>query len=69
LLLVDKLSQTSNETNLSLINEFTYYVRQQIKKDKQEEIQKIAEKTLNQYPEYNKNFLDENKNIDIDKII
>jgi len=39
LLLADKLSMTSNKENISLINEFFYYLRGEIKKDKQKEIQ------------------------------
>ncbi len=38
LLLVDKLSMTSNKTNIALINEFFYYLRQEIKSSKTKEI-------------------------------
>ncbi len=41
LLLSDKLSMTSNKENISLINEFFYYLRWEIKKDKQKEIQTL----------------------------
>ena len=42
LLLVDKISVTSNKTNISLINEFWYYLWQEIKKDKQTEIKDLT---------------------------
>ncbi|MEI8090850.1 MAG: hypothetical protein WCG98_00925 [bacterium] len=42
LLLVDKLSMTSNRENISLINEFFYYLRQEIKKDKSDEIKSLT---------------------------
>lgn len=42
LLLVDKLSMTSNKENVSLINEFFYYLRAEIKKEKAKEIQTLA---------------------------
>ena len=42
LLLVDKLSTTSNRENISLINEFFYYLRQEIKKDKDSEIKALT---------------------------
>jgi len=38
LLLADKLSMTSNKENISLINEFFYYLRGEIKKGKEQEI-------------------------------
>lgn len=38
LLLSDKLSMTSNKENISLINEFFYYLRNEIKQDKEEAI-------------------------------
>ena len=38
LLLVNKLSMTSYADNISLINEFTLNLREQIKKDKKEQI-------------------------------
>ncbi|MEI7563467.1 MAG: hypothetical protein WCJ39_07690 [bacterium] len=44
LLLVDKISVTSNKTNISLINEFWYYLWQEIKKDKQKEIATLTTK-------------------------
>lgn len=47
LLLADKLSLTSNETNITLINEFMYHLRQQIKESKAVELQTIAQKTIN----------------------
>lgn len=43
LLLLDKLLTTSNQENVWLINEFMYYLIQNIKSDKVEEINKIAE--------------------------
>jgi hypothetical protein len=42
LLLVDKLSMTSNKDNISLINEFFYYLWKQIKADKSKEIQALT---------------------------
>jgi hypothetical protein len=44
LLLVDKLSMTSNKTNISLINEFFYYLWQEIKTSKSAEIKKLTQK-------------------------
>lgn len=44
LLLVDKLSITSNKENISLIDEFFYYLRDEIKKDKSKEIQTLESK-------------------------
>ena len=41
LMLVDKLSTTSNKNNISLINEFFYYLWQEIKKQKKTEIQNL----------------------------
>jgi len=41
LLLADKLSMTSNKENISLINEFFYYLRNEIKKDKDKEIKTL----------------------------
>lgn len=43
LLLVDKLSMTSNRDNISLINEFFYYLRDEIKKNKGNEIKQLTE--------------------------
>lgn len=43
LLLVEKLSTTSNQKNISLINEFVYNLRENILEHKKEEIQKIKE--------------------------
>jgi len=42
LMLVDKLSITSNKNTLSLLNEFFYYLRQEVKKQKQTEIAALA---------------------------
>lgn len=42
LMLVDKLSMTSNKNTLSLMNEFFYYLRQEIKKQKPAEITSLA---------------------------
>jgi hypothetical protein len=42
LLLVDKLSMTSNKNNISLINEFFYYLWKQIKLSKVDEIKKLT---------------------------
>ncbi len=44
LLLVDKISVTSNKTNISLINEFWYYLWKEIKQDKQKEIEELTKK-------------------------
>jgi len=41
LLLADKLSATSNKENISLINEFFYYLRGEIKKGKTTEIKAL----------------------------
>jgi len=41
LLLADKLSITSNKENISLINEFFYYLRNEIKKGKGTEIKAL----------------------------
>lgn len=41
LLLSDKLSMTSNKENISLINEFFYYLRGEIKKGKEKEIKAL----------------------------
>lgn len=41
LLLADKLSITSNKENISLINEFFYYLRAEIKKGKEKEIKDL----------------------------
>lgn len=43
LLLVDKLSMTSNRDNISLIDEFFYYLRAEIKKDKSAEIETLTQ--------------------------
>lgn len=53
LLLVEKLSTTSNQENISLINEFMYNLRMNIKADKKENIKTLKTK-------YNQDF-DENK--------
>ena len=42
LLLADKLSMTSNKENISLINEFFYYLWGEIKKNKDEEIKSMV---------------------------
>jgi len=47
LLLVDKLSMTSNKENISLINEFFYYLWQEIKKTKSNEIKSLKQEYLN----------------------
>jgi hypothetical protein len=44
LLLIDKVSVTSNKTNISLINEFWYYLWQEIKQDRQKEIAELTKK-------------------------
>jgi len=44
LLLADKLSITSNKENISLINEFFYYLRNEIKKWKEVEIKNLEKK-------------------------
>lgn len=43
LLLVDKLSMTSNKEKISLINEFFYYLRNEIKKGKENEIKALED--------------------------
>lgn len=47
LLLSDKLSITSNKENVSLINEFFYYLRSEIKKGKEEEIKTLEKEYAN----------------------
>jgi len=42
LLLVEKLSSTSNKENIALINEFTHYLREEIKNQKNEDIAAIT---------------------------
>jgi len=68
LLLVDKLSLTSNELNISLINEFVYYLWQQIKEQKQEAIQEVIMDTMAEYKEYDSIFTS-NGETSQDKII
>ena len=46
LLLADKLSATSNKDNVSLINEFFYYLRDQIKKTKGTEIKTLEQSSI-----------------------
>jgi hypothetical protein len=41
LLISDKLSMTSNKENISLINEFFYYLRNEIKKNKDKEVKAL----------------------------
>lgn len=41
LLLVDKLSLTSNQSNIALLNEFFYYLWEQIKENKSDQIKEI----------------------------
>jgi len=40
--LVEKLSSTSNKENIALINEFTHYLREEIKNQKNEDIAAIT---------------------------
>lgn len=47
LLLADKLSITSNKENISLINEFFYYLRWEIKKGKEKEIKSLESNYTN----------------------
>ncbi|MEI6426270.1 MAG: hypothetical protein WCO66_02845 [Candidatus Absconditabacteria bacterium] len=47
LFLVDKISMTSDKENISLLGEFVYYLRQEIKGEKQDEIQKIGALEIN----------------------
>ena len=46
LLLVNKLSTTSNSTNVALLNEFFYYLIKNIKENKQEEIEDLKKEYL-----------------------
>ncbi len=46
LLLADKLSMTSNKENISLINEFFYYLRNEIKKNKSTEIKALEKEYI-----------------------
>ncbi|MDD2537496.1 MAG: hypothetical protein PHU61_03325 [Candidatus Absconditabacteria bacterium] len=62
LLLVNKLSTTSNANNISLLNEFFYYLFKNIKEDKQEEIQQLKE-------QYKADFSENNTEIEDDIII
>lgn len=61
LLLVDKISVTSNKTTLSLINEFFYYLRQEIKTDKKNQILSLQQ-------EYSDRFF-HGEDISIDKVV
>lgn len=61
LLLVDKISVTSNKTTLSLINEFFYYLRQEIKAEKKSEIETIKKDYITKYFK--------NKEVSDDKVI
>jgi len=69
LLLIDKLSVTSNEENISLINEFTYFLRNQIKKENLEQIENIAKEYIEKYPDNKEIFIDEKWWIIQDKVI
>ncbi len=51
LLLVDKISLTSNETTISLINEFMYYLRKEIKESKKPALDKLANDLTTEYPD------------------
>jgi len=48
LLLADKLSLTSNETNISLINEFMYYLWLEIKKTKEQELKRLTSEIVSE---------------------
>lgn len=43
LLLVDKLSQTSNINNIGLVNDFTFYLFEEIRAEKEDEIKKLVQ--------------------------
>lgn len=47
LFLVDKISMTSDKENIALLGEFVYYLRQQVRADKQSEIAKLKEDPQN----------------------
>lgn len=49
LLLSDKLSMTSNKENISLINEFFYYLRSEIRKDKEKEIKSLESEYITKF--------------------
>jgi len=51
LLLVDKLSTTSNSANLSLLNEFFFYLFKDIQEHKQEEIAQLRERYKDIFPQ------------------
>lgn len=51
LLLVDKISVTSNKTTLSLINEFFYYLWQEIKAEKKSEIASLKQQYASDFTE------------------
>ncbi len=51
LLLVEKLSITSNQTNVSMINEFMYNLRENVKTEKQSSIELLKEQSNNDFDE------------------
>ncbi|NOZ43604.1 MAG: hypothetical protein GXP45_00235 [bacterium] len=65
LLLVDKISLTSNSDNISLINEFMYQLWNEIKKNKMKEVYKLAKQIIGEYPDT----FGTNNNPNYDKII
>ena len=77
LLLVNKLSTTSNQNNIALLNEFFSHLLETIKKDKSAEIDQLMQEyredfTSSSNREYSKNFWelsDEEKSIYRDKVI
>jgi hypothetical protein len=67
LLLLDKLLITSSQENVGLINEFMYYLIQNIKKEKTEEISQISEELKLQFP--SNYFANDDGSDNVDKII
>jgi hypothetical protein len=49
LLLVNKLSITSNQSNIALLNEFFFYLLNEIKQKKSEEIKSLMKKYLHEF--------------------
>lgn len=67
LLLLDKLLVTSSQENVGLINEFMYYLIQNIKTNKTEEIDNIVSNVIDQFS--GSHFYDGNDQINKNKII
>lgn len=59
LLLVDKISVTSNKVTIALINEFFYYLRQEITSNKKSEISKLKKEYILKYFSWDANISDD----------